>query len=325
MSLRHPLLVAAAVAVTLGAMLATIAASSEGALWKMLLVALALGLPGALAATSQPRNPVGWLLMAVACVLSAMGLAVQVDGSGSLGAWASWLVDRSGAIVVPLMFLVLVLLPDGRLPSPRWRPIVATVVAVQVAVIGVWSLIDAETGTTNPLGVLPASWADEADRVADWVLTAPLLLAAGVIVLRLWRSGDRSALAGVLGGALGFVVLSTGGHSLVPAAADALDVLGAVVLGVGLTVTLTHRPAPVPEVDSRRWSPDDDERLAVLSAREREVLGLVSQGMTNRQIADQLFISPITARNHVSRILTKLGLENRTQAATWLARGVEER
>ena len=97
------------------------------------------------------------------------------------------------------------------------------------------------------------------------------------------------------------------------------------MLGVGLTVTLMHRPAPVPEVDSRRWSSDDDERLAVLSAREREVLGLVSQGLTNRQIADQLFISPITARNHVSRILTKLGLENRTQAATWLARGVGER
>ena len=55
------------------------------------------------------------------------------------------------------------------------------------------------------------------------------------------------------------------------------------------------------------------------------MLGLVSQGMTNRQIADELFISPITARNHVSRILTKLGLENRTQAATWLARGVDER
>ncbi len=185
MSLRHPLLVAAAVAVTLGAMLATIAASSEGALWKMLLVALALGLPGALAATSQPRNPVGWLLMAVASVLSAMALAVQVDGSGNLGAWASWLVERAGAIVVPLMFVVLVLLPDGRLPSPRWRPVVAIVVAVQVAVIAVWSLIDAEAGTTNPLGVLPASWADAANRVADWVLQVPLLLAAGAIVIRL--------------------------------------------------------------------------------------------------------------------------------------------
>ena len=43
--------------------------------------------------------------------------------------------------------------------------------------------------------------------------------------------------------------------------------------------------------------------------------------MTNRQIAERLVISPVTARNHVSRILTKLGMENRTQAATWLARG----
>ena len=53
------------------------------------------------------------------------------------------------------------------------------------------------------------------------------------------------------------------------------------------------------------------------SARSSE---LVAEGLTNRQIAERLFISPVTARNHVSRILTKLGLENRTQAATWLAR-----
>ena len=63
----------------------------------------------------------------------------------------------------------------------------------------------------------------------------------------------------------------------------------------------------------------------MLSEREREVLALVARGLTNRQIAEQLFISPVTARNHVSRILTKLGLENRTQAATWLTRSrVEE-
>ena len=85
MRLRHPALVVAAAAVTLGAVLTALAASSEGALWKMLLVALALGLPGALAATEHPRNPVGWLLLATACVLSAMGLAGQASPRGPRG------------------------------------------------------------------------------------------------------------------------------------------------------------------------------------------------------------------------------------------------
>ena len=52
-----------------------------------------------------------------------------------------------------------------------------------------------------------------------------------------------------------------------------------------------------------------------LTARELEVLALVGEGLTNRQIAERLFISPKTASLHVSRILAKLGVSNRTQAA----------
>ena len=52
-----------------------------------------------------------------------------------------------------------------------------------------------------------------------------------------------------------------------------------------------------------------------LTAREREVLVLVAQGLANRQIADALEISERTARSHVSSVLTKLGLASRTQAA----------
>lgn len=54
-----------------------------------------------------------------------------------------------------------------------------------------------------------------------------------------------------------------------------------------------------------------------LSARELEVAALVARGSTNRQIATALFISERTAQNHVQHILTKLGLDNRTQIATW--------
>jgi len=62
--------------------------------------------------------------------------------------------------------------------------------------------------------------------------------------------------------------------------------------------------APKPAVDS-------------LTAREREVVLLIADGETNRQIAGRLGVSERTARTHVSNILTKLGLASRTQAAMW--------
>lgn len=54
-----------------------------------------------------------------------------------------------------------------------------------------------------------------------------------------------------------------------------------------------------------------------LTPREREVLALVAQGASNRQIAERLVVSERTARTHVSAILAKLGLASRTQAALW--------
>lgn len=54
-----------------------------------------------------------------------------------------------------------------------------------------------------------------------------------------------------------------------------------------------------------------------LTAREREVLGGVARGLSNRAIADELGITERTARTHVSNILAKLGLSSRTQAALW--------
>ena len=57
-----------------------------------------------------------------------------------------------------------------------------------------------------------------------------------------------------------------------------------------------------------------------LTRREREVLALVSTGRTNRQIADELFISESTAGVHVSNILGKLNVSSRTEAATVAAR-----
>ena len=63
-----------------------------------------------------------------------------------------------------------------------------------------------------------------------------------------------------------------------------------------------------------------DDRLSELTARELEVLRLVALGEANKQIAADLGISERTARTHVSRILRKLQLSSRTQAALWAVR-----
>jgi DNA-binding NarL/FixJ family response regulator len=57
-----------------------------------------------------------------------------------------------------------------------------------------------------------------------------------------------------------------------------------------------------------------------LTPREREILVLVAQGKSNRDVADALVISERTARTHVSKVLAKLGLTSRTQAALWAVR-----
>lgn len=60
--------------------------------------------------------------------------------------------------------------------------------------------------------------------------------------------------------------------------------------------------------------------VAVLTGREREVLGLVARGLTNKEIARELTVSPATVKAHVERIIAKLGVSDRTQAAVLVAR-----
>ena len=64
----------------------------------------------------------------------------------------------------------------------------------------------------------------------------------------------------------------------------------------------------------------DDETGAHLSKREIEILRLMAEGKQNKEIAQELYISPQTVKNHISNILTKLQIENRIQAAVYAVR-----
>lgn len=67
-----------------------------------------------------------------------------------------------------------------------------------------------------------------------------------------------------------------------------------------------------------------DPRMEGLSAQEKKVLALVGQGLTNRQIGEELFLAEKTVKNYVSSILAKLGFERRTQAAVFVTRNSQE-
>lgn len=67
-----------------------------------------------------------------------------------------------------------------------------------------------------------------------------------------------------------------------------------------------------------------DPRLEALSAQEKKVLALIGQGLTNRQIGEDLFLAEKTVKNYVSSILAKLGFERRTQAAVYVTKSSQD-
>lgn len=71
----------------------------------------------------------------------------------------------------------------------------------------------------------------------------------------------------------------------------------------------------------RRGIPTQSEKEVELSDREQEIVQLIAEGLSNKQIAGELFISEGTVKNYISNILTKTGLEHRTQLAVWHLKG----
>src|SRR5205823_13291603 len=109
----------------------------------------------------------------------------------------------------------------------------------------------------------------------------------------------------------------------VPSLREALSIaeeLGARPLAamiVGRLRDLGARPASPRSRVTRPTAPDVPPALQRLSPRERDVVALVVQGCTNREIAERLVISERTAETHLQRVLNRLGLRSRTQVAAW--------
>lgn len=125
---------------------------------------------------------------------------------------------------------------------------------------------------------------------------------------------DEALLASVMAGAAGYVLKQVGGRDLIADIHKVAD--GGTLLDPKLTERVLERIRRGPVVDGR---------LASLSPQERRILDCIAEGLTNRQIGEQLFLAEKTVKNYVSNLLAKLGMKRRTEAAVFAARLEEPR
>ena len=124
---------------------------------------------------------------------------------------------------------------------------------------------------------------------------------------------DEALFAAIMAGAAGYLLKRVGSTDLVDAVRRAGE--GQSLLDPSMTDRVLER---------LRTGPNEDQRLASLTPQERRILELITEGYTNRQIADAMILAEKTVKNYISNLLAKLGVERRTQAATFAAR-LEER
>ncbi|KUI06137.1 response regulator transcription factor [Mycobacterium sp. IS-3022] len=137
------------------------------------------------------------------------------------------------------------------------------------------------------------------------IVADPALSGVRVVVLTTFEL-DEYVFEAMRAGASGFLVKHTEPIELVRAVRVVAE--GDALLSPSVTRRL------VAEFAARTKAPAGSPAvLADLTTREREVMALVAEGLTNAEIGGRLFMSPATARTHVSRILTKLGARDRTQ------------
>ncbi|WP_458317579.1 response regulator transcription factor [Mycolicibacterium brisbanense] len=131
----------------------------------------------------------------------------------------------------------------------------------------------------------------------------PKLTGVRVVVLTTFEL-DEYVFEAMRAGASGFLVKHTEPAELVRAVRVVAD--GDALLSPSVTRRLVAEFAAHAKTPTPAALPD-------LTSREREVMALVAEGLSNAEIGERLFMSPATARTHVSRILTKLGARDRTQ------------
>ena len=121
---------------------------------------------------------------------------------------------------------------------------------------------------------------------------------------------DEALFASIVAGAAGYLLKQTRGQAVI----DAIEAVaqGGSLLDPGVTGKVLERV--------RRGRGDVDPAFASLTEQERKVLEHLAEGKTNRVIGEALFLSEKTVKNYVSRILDKLGLARRAEAAAYMAK-----
>jgi two-component system response regulator DevR len=126
---------------------------------------------------------------------------------------------------------------------------------------------------------------------------------------------DEALFDAIMAGASGYVLKQVRGNELVD---DIRRVAaGQSLLDPRVTAKVLERLRQGPE--------QEDEQLASLTEQERHILDHLAEGLTNRQIAERMYLAEKTVKNYVSNLLAKLGMHRRTEAAVYAAREEERR
>jgi DNA-binding NarL/FixJ family response regulator len=124
---------------------------------------------------------------------------------------------------------------------------------------------------------------------------------------------DEAVYAAIMAGAAGYLLKQVRGTDLV-------EGIRRVAAGASLL-----DPAVTTRVLERLRHKGDDDPLGALTDQERSILGLIAEGLTNRQIGERMFLAEKTVKNYVSNVLAKLGMTRRTEAAAYAARLAERK
>jgi two-component system response regulator DevR len=125
-------------------------------------------------------------------------------------------------------------------------------------------------------------------------------------------SDDEALFASIMAGASGYLLKQVRGNDLVSALRRVAG--GESLLDPAVTARV---------LDRLRRPPIEDDPLRGLTPQEKRILALITDGKTNRQIGEEMFLAEKTVKNYVSRLLAKLGMARRSEAAAYAARLAE--